>query len=98
MHSIFQISTVLDKLLARVNFGKIVQKTFGGLNIGGYHTHGYIYLCKNIIEGLNIGDFIQNCQLPKFTPHQYFVSYDISRNTKCTDMTSFCRPGHIFAY
>ena len=24
--------------------------------------HAYIYLCKNIIGGLNIGDFIANCQ------------------------------------
>ena len=28
--------------MARVNFGKIVQKWLGGLNIGGYHMHTYI--------------------------------------------------------
>ena len=32
--------------------------------------HAYIYLCKNTIGRLNIGDFIQKS--PKFTPRQYF--------------------------
>ena len=40
-----------------------------------YHMHAYIYLCKNIIGGLNIGNFIQ--KLPKFTPRQHFILYGI---------------------
>ena len=28
-----------------------------------------------IIDGLNVGDFIQYCQSPKFTSRQYFILY-----------------------
>ena len=38
---------------------------FGKLNIGKYHMHAYIYLGKNIIGGLNIGNFIQKSPITK---------------------------------
>ena len=62
---LMQVTTVYDELLARVNFGEVVLKCFGGLNIGGYHTHACIYLCKNIIGGLNIGYVIQKLVIAK---------------------------------
>ena len=37
--------------------------------------HAYIYLCKNIIGGLNIVDFIPIDKI--LTPHQYFILYSI---------------------
>ena len=36
----FCIYSIQDELSEIVNFGEI---GFGGLNIGGYHTHTYIY-------------------------------------------------------
>ena len=38
------------------------------------HMDTYTY-ARIFIGGLNIGDFIQ--KLPKFTPRQYFILYDI---------------------
>ena len=64
-------TTASDQILARVIFGKTC---FGGLNID---IHVYIYFCKNIIGGVNIGDLFKNHQTPKFTPRQYFVLYGI---------------------
>ena len=40
----------------------------------------HIYLCKNLIGGLNIDDFIQKSPIAKinFIPRQCFVLYGIS--------------------
>ena len=49
-------------VLARINFDKTEQKTFGRLNIGGYRIHAYVhirtYALKSIIGGLIIDNFI----------------------------------------
>ena len=72
--ALMQVTTVYDELLARVNF---VLKCFGGLNIGGYHTHACIYLCKNIIGGLNIGYVIQKLLIAKiYSSPIFFFLYD----------------------
>ena len=54
---------------------------FSRLNIGGYHTDAYIYLCKNIIGGLNIGDFIQKLPIAKIysSPIFYLIRYILAK-------------------
>ena len=57
-------------ILARVVFGEIVLKFFDRLLVNITHAclHIYAYPCKNMtILSKN------NCQSPKFIPHQYFV-------------------------
>ena len=61
--------SVLDQLVKSGISASLRNSTykecFGRLNIGGCHTHAYIYLCKNIIGGLNIGNFIQKSPIAK---------------------------------
>ena len=56
---------LIRQIITRVNFSEMVQKRFGGLNIGECHMHACIYLCKNIIGGLNISNFIQKLPIVK---------------------------------
>ena len=59
-------------ILVRVVFGEIVLKILDRLLVNITHAclHIYAYPCKNTaILSKN------NCQSPKFIPHQYFVLY-----------------------
>ena len=58
---------------------KYYKNFFGRINIGKYHECAYVHISTKIsLVDLILTISSKNCQLLKFTPHQYFVLYSIT--------------------